>query len=305
MSAIEEACGDIIRVPNRLTCFVRAGRTSKVVMLTMDLQPDQDPSRWDDYVSVYETVFEPFSMTFAARAIATVDLHPGARYLDVGCGSGGAALLLASMGCRVDAVDASAAMVERVRARARTAGASITSHVMDGQALNFEDDSFDAAISVFGVILFPDAVRGLVGDAPRGQAGRQGRRGDMDASPRTSSLPLRCGQRSPAFGRITRALRCRHNCASASFLISRPCIGRPDLTMLRSRRTQQASAPLRSAGSPSILHSRRVWTRRSETSAAMPQPSSKILSSGSKKLTARARSADGHRLCRILGGSVI
>ncbi len=133
-----------------------------MVMLTMDLQPDQDPSRWDDYVSVYETVFEPFSMTFAARAIATFDLHPGARCLDVGCGSGGAALLLASMGCRVEAVDASAAMVERVRARARTAGASITSHVMDGQALDFEDDSFDAAISVFGVILFPDAVRGLV-----------------------------------------------------------------------------------------------------------------------------------------------
>ena len=32
---------------------------------------------------------------------------------------------------------------------------------MDGQDLSFPDGSFDAALSVLGVILFPDAVRGL------------------------------------------------------------------------------------------------------------------------------------------------
>lgn len=32
---------------------------------------------------------------------------------------------------------------------------------MDGMNLVFPDDAFDAALSVFGVILFPDAARGL------------------------------------------------------------------------------------------------------------------------------------------------
>jgi ubiquinone/menaquinone biosynthesis C-methylase UbiE len=132
-------------------------------MIPADLQPDQDPVRWDDHVLVYEQVFEPFSCIFAAAAIASLGLPPGARCLDVGCGSGGAALMLAAAGARVDAVDASAAMIARVRERAQTKHMSETVRAseMDGQALSFPDNSFDAALSVFGVILFPDAARGL------------------------------------------------------------------------------------------------------------------------------------------------
>ena len=32
---------------------------------------------------------------------------------------------------------------------------------MDGQALQFDDATFDAGLSVLGIILFPDAARGL------------------------------------------------------------------------------------------------------------------------------------------------
>jgi ubiquinone/menaquinone biosynthesis C-methylase UbiE len=130
-------------------------------MVTADRQPDQDPSRWDDHVLVYERVFEPFSASFADVAIAALGLAPGARCLDVGCGSGGAALRLAEMGMGVCAVDASAAMIERVKARAQATGVAIEAHVMDGQALAMVDNAFDAALSVFGVILFPDAIAGL------------------------------------------------------------------------------------------------------------------------------------------------
>jgi ubiquinone/menaquinone biosynthesis C-methylase UbiE len=127
------------------------------------LQPDQNPERWDDHVLVYEQVFEPFSSDFAATAIRALDLPPGARCLDVGCGTGWAALMMAAAGIRVDAIDASKAMIERVRNRADQCrlGDKVQAAVMDGQALTFADASFDAAISVFGVILFPDAVRGL------------------------------------------------------------------------------------------------------------------------------------------------
>jgi SAM-dependent methyltransferase len=52
-------------------------------------------------------------------------------------------------------------MVERIRRRAEAAGAQVEARTMDGMNLVFPDDAFDAALSVFGVILFPDAARGL------------------------------------------------------------------------------------------------------------------------------------------------
>ncbi len=130
-------------------------------MIPIELQPDQDPSRWDDHVSVYERVFEPFSTTFAKTAIAALGVTTGSRCLDVGCGSGAGALEMASIGGLVDAVDLSGAMIDRVKERALAAGATVNGHQMDGQALAFADDSFDARMSVFGIILFPDTVAGL------------------------------------------------------------------------------------------------------------------------------------------------
>ena len=130
-------------------------------MLRAGPQPDQEPQRWDDHVPVYEAVFEPFSLQWARAAIARLGLLPGQSVLDVGAGCGGAALELAEQGLRVTAIDASSRMVERIRARAAERGLSIDARAMDGQALTFEDGTFDAALSVLGVILFPDAARGL------------------------------------------------------------------------------------------------------------------------------------------------
>ena len=130
-------------------------------MISAEPQPDQRPQNWDDHVSVYETVFEPFSLQFAEAAIDRLHLQVGQHVLDVGAGSGGAALALAARGAKVTAVDASMAMCARIAARAAAQGVPITAAAMDGQNLALADDSFDAALSVFGVILFPDAVRGL------------------------------------------------------------------------------------------------------------------------------------------------
>jgi ubiquinone/menaquinone biosynthesis C-methylase UbiE len=135
-------------------------------VIASQLQPDQQPSRWDDHVLVYEAVFEPFSTEFAAAAARAMALRPASKLLDVGCGSGGATLMLAAAGHTVTAIDASDGMIARVKARAawgtRTSDTPmIDAKVMDGQALSFADATFDAALSVFGVILFPDAVKGL------------------------------------------------------------------------------------------------------------------------------------------------
>jgi len=130
-------------------------------MLPAGPQPDQEPQRWDDHVPVYEAVFEPFSLQLARAAIARLGLVPGQSVLDVGAGCGGVALELAEQGLRVTAIDASSRMVERIQTRAAERGLSIDARAMDGQALTFDDATFDAALSVLGVILFPDAVRGL------------------------------------------------------------------------------------------------------------------------------------------------
>jgi SAM-dependent methyltransferase len=127
-----------------------------------ELQPDQRPDFWDRHVDAYEAVFEPLSNAFARRALDLIGLRSGERLLDVGAGSGGAALIAAERGSAVLAVDASQRMVQRIRERAGAAGlAPIEAEVMDGMALSLPDGSIHAAISVFGVILFPDAARGM------------------------------------------------------------------------------------------------------------------------------------------------
>lgn len=130
-------------------------------MLPTNLQPDQQPHRWDDHVCVYEEVFEPFTLQLAQSAIATLSLAAGRSVLDVGAGSGGAALAMAEQGLQVTAIDASPGMVNHILARAAERSVSIDARVMDGQTLKFTDATFDGALSVLGIILFPDAERGL------------------------------------------------------------------------------------------------------------------------------------------------
>lgn len=132
--------------------------------LAVDLQPDQKPERWDDHVAVYEQVFEPLTNVFASRAFDFLDLGPDDRLIDVGAGAGGAALIAAARGSDVVAIDAAPQMVARIAARANgTAGIAgrVRADVMDGMALSLPAGSFDAAISVFGVVLFPDADLGM------------------------------------------------------------------------------------------------------------------------------------------------
>ena len=126
-----------------------------------DLEPDQQPRRWDDHVALYEEVFEPLTQTWSESAIEALAANPASRVLDSGAGAGGAALELARRGHSVTAIDASMAMVARIKERASATGLVVDAHTMDGQELLFADASFDAALSVLGVILFPDAVRGL------------------------------------------------------------------------------------------------------------------------------------------------
>ncbi|HSC88990.1 MAG TPA: methyltransferase domain-containing protein, partial [Polyangiaceae bacterium] len=90
-------------------------------------------------------------------------LAPGARLADVACGPGTASIPAARRGLRVSALDFSPRMLEQLRARAAAEGVDGRIDVVegDGQALPWADASFEAAISIFGLMFFPDRARGF------------------------------------------------------------------------------------------------------------------------------------------------
>lgn len=91
-----------------------------------------------------------------AAALAWIDdlpLPPGSRVLEIGGGAGMMTVALAQRGFRVDAVDASEAMVELTRRNAAAAGYHqiVSAAVGDACALSFEDGTFDLVVAI-GVI---------------------------------------------------------------------------------------------------------------------------------------------------------
>ena len=83
--------------------------------------------------------------------------------------------MAAARGADVLAIDAAEQWWSGSGARAEVAHGRVRAEVMDGTALGFPDAAFDAALSVFGVILFPDAAAACR-DAPRARARRPRRR---------------------------------------------------------------------------------------------------------------------------------
>jgi len=84
---------------------------------------------------------------------------PAARYrrvLDVGTGTGRAALALASAGADVVGTDASQEMLDVARSRAGAAQLAVTFVPGDAHALPFPDRSFDAAVCLRVIMHTPD-----------------------------------------------------------------------------------------------------------------------------------------------------
>jgi ubiquinone/menaquinone biosynthesis C-methylase UbiE len=121
-------------------------------------QDPKDPKYWDKAVANYEAQAQPFTSFFAEAALAKLDIIPSMRVLDVAAGTGAAALAAARKGAEVLAIDFSSGMVERVLSHGVP---NVAAKQMDGQALDLPDASFDAVMSVFGVMLFPDWRAGL------------------------------------------------------------------------------------------------------------------------------------------------
>jgi SAM-dependent methyltransferase len=92
----------------------------------------------------------------AERLCDAADLVPGARVLDVATGSGNAAIAAARFDCDVIGIDYVPQLLERARARAQAEGLPVDFVEADAEALPFADATFDAVLSVVGVMFAPD-----------------------------------------------------------------------------------------------------------------------------------------------------
>ena len=114
----------------------------------------------DDFAAVYEATAHRITGPVSNTALDIVGVGPSTRILDIAAGAGALSGPAAERGAAVLATDIAPGMVRRLGERLRPfhrCGA----REMDGEALAVPDASFDAAFSIFGVILFADWRRGL------------------------------------------------------------------------------------------------------------------------------------------------
>ena len=96
----------------------------------------------------------------AEQFFQRIGVKPGARLLDVGCGSGQLSLIAARTGADVTGCDIATNWVERARSRAAAEGLRVRFEEGDAEALPYGDGQFDVVASLIGAMFAsrPDLV---------------------------------------------------------------------------------------------------------------------------------------------------
>lgn len=124
--------------------------------------PLTEPAPWNTVAAGYDAVVFRQLPELTEAVIELVNPEREDTILDVATGPGTLAIRLAPRVRRVVAIDFAEVMIERLRGHIMQSHLpNVEAHVMDGHDLEFEDGSFDAAVSLFGVFLFDDRRRGL------------------------------------------------------------------------------------------------------------------------------------------------
>lgn len=124
---------------------------------TTTMQPvavNPNKALWEkgDFTKIAETMRES-----GAELIDKLDVKPGMKVLDLGCGDGTTAIPSARKGAQVTGIDIAANLVAAGTKRAANEGlTNITFREGDATSLaGVEDESFDLVVSIFGAMFAP------------------------------------------------------------------------------------------------------------------------------------------------------
>src|SRR5687768_126905 len=106
--------------------------------------PLQSPDSWDSVADGYAEQLKSWT-AYANEAVRLAGLQPSNHVLDVGCGPGNLTFTAAASTRKVTAVDFAPGMIGALERRKEREGVeNVEARVMDAQALEFPDATFDA-----------------------------------------------------------------------------------------------------------------------------------------------------------------
>jgi SAM-dependent methyltransferase len=124
----------------------------------IDQMKDSMRAPWiaGDFGAIARNIGVPEAESFVAR----MGLEPGARVLDIACGTGNVTIPLARRGVMVTGLDMTPGLLEEARARAARDGLDIRFDEGFAETLPYPDASFDVVVSMFGIMFspFPETV---------------------------------------------------------------------------------------------------------------------------------------------------
>ena len=126
----------------------------------------RDASSYDSVTDEFDRFTDRLSLPLAARMISLAQLAPSQQIPDIGTGTGIVALQAAQeVGPtgKVLGIDLSDVMLETAKTKALRAGLTncVEFRKMDAEALDLEDCTFDAVLSLFALLHFPDPLLAL------------------------------------------------------------------------------------------------------------------------------------------------